>query len=45
MHELMAADSVVVSCCDSDETRRWTHAEICLIRSAEALHPDDASLR
>jgi len=27
MHELMAADSTVVSCCDSDEIRRWNRAE------------------
>jgi cytidine deaminase len=27
MHELMAADSTVVSCCDSDEVRRWNRAQ------------------
>ncbi len=27
MHELMAADSLVVSCCDGDETRSWTPSE------------------
>lgn len=27
MHELMAADSRVVSCCDSDETRTWSAKE------------------
>jgi len=26
MHELMATDSVVVSCCDGDETRHWLHS-------------------
>lgn len=27
MHELMAADSTVVSCCEGDEIRRWNRAE------------------
>lgn len=27
MHELMAADSTVVSCCDGDAIRRWNRAE------------------
>jgi len=27
MHELMSADSVVLSCCDGDETLRWLHSE------------------
>jgi len=27
MHELMSADSVVLSCCDGDVTRRWLHSE------------------
>jgi len=27
MHELMAADSVVLSCCDSDDVLRWLHSE------------------
>lgn len=26
MHELMAADSLVVSCCDGSDTRSWTRA-------------------
>ena len=29
MHELMSEDSLVVSCCDGDETRAWTRSE-CL---------------
>jgi cytidine deaminase len=46
MHELMAADSVVVSCCDSDETRRWTHAEYLPDPFLpEALQPDGHSPR
>ena len=27
MHELMGEDSLVVSCCDGDETRAWTRSE------------------
>lgn len=27
MHELMAPDSLVVSCCDADEVKSWTHAD------------------
>lgn len=27
MHELMAADGLVLSCCDSDETRCWTRSD------------------
>ncbi|MFC1719701.1 cytidine deaminase [Pseudomonadota bacterium] len=27
MHELMAADSLVISCCDGDERRTWTRSE------------------
>jgi len=27
MHELMAVDSVVLSCCDGDDLRRWLRAE------------------
>jgi len=27
MHELMAEDSLVISCCDGDETRAWTRSE------------------
>jgi cytidine deaminase len=27
MHELMAADSLVVSCCDGNERRSWTPSE------------------
>lgn len=27
MHELMAADSLVVSCCDGEESRVWTRSE------------------
>ena len=27
MHELMSEDSLVVSCCDGDETRAWTRSE------------------
>jgi len=27
MHELMAADSLVVSCCDGTESRAWTRSE------------------
>jgi cytidine deaminase len=27
MHELMSVDSVVLSCCDGDETLRWLHSE------------------
>jgi cytidine deaminase len=27
MHELMAPDSIIVSCCDGDETRSWTRSE------------------
>ena len=27
MHELMCEDSLVVSCCDGDETRAWTRSE------------------
>lgn len=27
MHELMSADSVVLSCCDGEDTRRWLHSE------------------
>jgi cytidine deaminase len=27
MHELMAADSTVVSCCDTDATRRWSREQ------------------
>jgi cytidine deaminase len=46
MHELMAADSVVVSCCDSDETRRWAHSEYLPDPFLpEALHPDGQSPR
>lgn len=26
MHELMSGDSVVLSCCDGDDTRRWLHS-------------------
>jgi cytidine deaminase len=27
MHELMAPGSLVVSCCDADEVKSWTHAD------------------
>jgi cytidine deaminase len=27
MHELMAAESLVVSCCDGDERKTWTRSE------------------
>jgi len=27
MHELMAADSLVISCCDGDESKTWTWSE------------------
>jgi cytidine deaminase len=27
MHELMAADSLVISCCDGDESKTWTRSE------------------
>jgi cytidine deaminase len=27
MHELMSADSTVVSCCDTDATRRWSREQ------------------
>jgi cytidine deaminase len=27
MHELMAPDSLVVSCCDADEVKSWAHAD------------------
>lgn len=27
MHELMAADSLVVSCCDGDDLHAWRHSE------------------
>jgi len=27
MHELMAADSLVFSCCDGEESRTWTRSE------------------
>jgi len=27
MHELMAPSSVVISCCDGEETRIWKHSE------------------
>lgn len=27
MHELMSADSTVLSCCDSEHTRCWSHSE------------------
>jgi cytidine deaminase len=27
MHELMSADSMVLSCCDGEKTRRWLHSE------------------
>jgi cytidine deaminase len=40
MHELMAVDSTVLSCCDSDEIRRWNHAEYLPDPFLpEALHP------
>jgi cytidine deaminase len=27
MHELMSEDSLVISCCDGDETKTWTQSE------------------
>lgn len=40
MHELMAADSMVVACCDSAATRRWSHSEYLPDPFLpEALHP------
>jgi cytidine deaminase len=27
MHELMAADSLVISCCDGEESRTWSRSE------------------
>lgn len=41
MRELMAADSLVVSCCDSEEVRYWSPADYLPDPFLpEALHPD-----
>lgn len=41
MRELMAADSLVVSCCDSEEVRYWSPAEYLPDPFLpEALHPN-----